>query len=406
MPIVTVFNGTFCNAEAVVRNLLETSGGGTVTDDDVAAKAAEQFDMPENKIRRAFSAKTSVFDKFTREKECSVACLRMALALLLEEKPAMVRGFSGLLIPPSVSHVLRVCLIADLPYRIERAKEAEGLSENEALERIRSEDADRAAWTETLFSVSDPWDPSLYDMVLPMSKMDPAEACALIEENLLKDALRRTPESKAAERDFLLAASVDVELSRAGHDVSVAARDGVATLTINKHVLMLSRLEEDLKAIAEKVPGVKSVETRVEKDGPQSQIYRKHNSEMPSKVLLVDDEREFVQTLSERLELRDMGSAVAYDGESALSMVDEDEPEVMIIDLKMPGIDGMEVLKKVKETRPEIEVIVLTGHGSEKDRQQCMELGAFAYMQKPVDIDEISEALKKAHEKVRQGRRV
>ena len=77
-------------------------------------------------------------------------------ALLLEEKPAMVRGFSGLLIPPSVSHVLRVCLIADLPYRIERAKEAEGLSENEALERIRSEDADRAAWTETLFSVSDP----------------------------------------------------------------------------------------------------------------------------------------------------------------------------------------------------------------------------------------------------------
>ena len=406
MPIVTVFNGTFCNAEAVVRNLLETSGGGTVADDDVAAKAAEQCDMPENKIRRAFSAKTSVFNKFTHEKECSVACLRMAVGLLLEEKPAVVRGFSGLLVPLSVTHVLRVCLIADLPYRIERASEAEGLSEEEALKRIRSDDADRAAWTETLFSVPDPWDPSLYDMVLPMNKMDPAEACALIEENLLKDALRRTPESEAAERDFILAASVDVELSRAGHDVSVSARDGVATLTINKHVLMLSRLEEDLKAIAEKIPGVKSVETRVVKDCHQSQIYRKHNSEMPSKVLLVDDEREFVQTLSERLELRDMGSAVAYDGESALNLVAEDEPEVMIIDLKMPGIDGMEVLKKVKETRPEIEVIVLTGHGSEKDRQQCMELGAFAYLQKPVDIDEISEMLKKAHEKVQQGRQV
>ena len=74
----------------------------------------------------------------------------------------------------------------------------------------------------------------------------------------------------------------------------------------------------------------------------------------------------------------------------------------MIIDLKMPGIDGMEILKQVKTTRPEIEVIVLTGHGSEADRKRCMQLGAFAYMQKPVDIDELSETLKKAHEKIQQ----
>jgi YesN/AraC family two-component response regulator len=91
---------------------------------------------------------------------------------------------------------------------------------------------------------------------------------------------------------------------------------------------------------------------------------------------------------------------VAYDGESALTLVAEDDPEVMIIDLKMPGIDGMEILKQVKTTRPEIEVIVLTGHGSESDRKRCMQLGAFAYMQKPVDIDELSETLKKAHEKI------
>ncbi len=65
----------------------------------------------------------------------------------------------------------------------------------------------------------------------------------------------------------------------------------------------------------------------------------------------MDDEREFVQTLSERLLMRDMGSAVAYDGESALNMIAEDEPEVMILDLKMPGIDGIEVLRRVKESR-------------------------------------------------------
>jgi DNA-binding NtrC family response regulator len=68
----------------------------------------------------------------------------------------------------------------------------------------------------------------------------------------------------------------------------------------------------------------------------------------------------------------------------------------------MPGIDGIEVLRQVKETNPEIEVIILTGHGSEADRETCMKLGAFAYLQKPVDIDLLSETLKKANEKIRE----
>jgi DNA-binding NtrC family response regulator len=144
------------------------------------------------------------------------------------------------------------------------------------------------------------------------------------------------------------------------------------------------------------------VETKVGKNYYKADIYRKFDFETPSKVLLVDDEREFVQTLSERLLLRDMGSAVAYDGESALRLVKEDEPEVMILDLKMPGIDGIEVLRRVKETNPEIEVIILTGHGSEADRETCMKLGAFAYLHKPVNIDLLSDTLKKANEKIKQ----
>ena len=86
-------------------------------------------------------------------------------------------------------------------------------------------------------------------------------------------------------------------------------------------------------------------------------------------------------------------------------MIDEneDEPEVMILDLKMPGIDGIEVLKRVKQTRPEIEVLILTGHGSEEDRETCMRLGAFAYLRKPVDIDVLTETLRRANEKMRQN---
>lgn len=130
---------------------------------------------------------------------------------------------------------------------------------------------------------------------------------------------------------------------------------------------------------------------------------KKDTSQMPSKVLLVDDEKEFVQTLSERLQMRDMGTAVVLDGKSALDLVHTDAPEVMIIDLKMPGTDGMEVLKQVKRTNPRIEVIVLTGHGSEQDKKRCMDLGAFTYMQKPVDINVLSLSLKKAHEKIKAG---
>ncbi|BBO85252.1 hypothetical protein DSCO28_58180 [Desulfosarcina ovata subsp. sediminis] len=402
MSVITLFSGIFCGADAVVRDVMDSTGYPLIDDSRVIAIAADLSGMPESKIQRAFSAKASVFNKFTHEKECSIAGLRLALATELAGRPAVVSGFSGLLLPRTISHVLRVCLIAETPFRIAQAQKAQMQDEKEILKQIHARDADSAAWIENLWGIKDPWDSEFYDMVIPMSQVDAAKAGALIEENLLKDALRRTEVSIQAEKDFLLAATVEMALCRSGHDVSVSAEKGAVVLSINKQVLMLARLEEELQSIAEKIPGVASVTTRVGKDFHQAHIYRKHSFEIPSKVLLVDDEREFVQTLSERLELRDMGSAVAYDGESALSIVNEEEPEVMIIDLKMPGIDGMEVLRQVKRTRPEIEVIVLTGHGSENDRQQCMALGAFAYIQKPVDIEELSDTLKRAHAKIRQ----
>jgi CheY-like chemotaxis protein len=203
--------------------------------------------------------------------------------------------------------------------------------------------------------------------------------------------------------DFLLAAKVETELVSKGHSVQVEAKDGTITLSINQKVLLVDRLEKELLEIAGPVEGVKDVSVKFGKDFYEADIYRKMDFELPSKVLLVDDEREFVQTLSERLMLRDLGSAVVYDGASALDLVNSDEPEVMILDLKMPGIDGIEVLRRVKAERPGIEVVILTGHGSEKDRETCMELGAFAYLNKPVDIDVLSETLKKAYSKVRNS---
>lgn len=114
------------------------------------------------------------------------------------------------------------------------------------------------------------------------------------------------------------------------------------------------------------------------------------------KVLLVDDEEEFVKTLAERLEIRDLSSDTVYDGEGALSYVENQEPDVMVLDLKMPGIDGMDVLRKVKKAYPDIEVIMLTGHGTKKDEEEARRLGIFDYMEKPVDIDSLVKRMKDA----------
>ena len=114
------------------------------------------------------------------------------------------------------------------------------------------------------------------------------------------------------------------------------------------------------------------------------------------KILLVDDEHEFITTLAERLELRGIGARVVFDGESALEAVAADEPHVMVLDVLMPGIKGLEVLERVKRTNPNVQVLLLTGHGSTRDGIEGMRLGAFDYMMKPLNIDTLIEKMESA----------
>lgn len=116
----------------------------------------------------------------------------------------------------------------------------------------------------------------------------------------------------------------------------------------------------------------------------------------PMKILLVDDEREFVTTLAERLELRNMEVAIAMNGEEALGLVENDPPQVVVLDVMMPGLGGLEVLEKIKAMDSRIQVILLTGHGATKDGIRGMQLGAFDYLIKPIDIDELIDKLNEA----------
>jgi two-component system response regulator CpxR len=401
MSIISVVSATFCREDEVIQGVLDRTGLRLVTDQDLVNRAAKSSGMSEAAIAKAFSSKRSVFNSFTRERERTIAHLKVAVAQVVAGDGVLLAGFCAHLVPSRISHALRVCLVADLTSRIARAKAVEGIGDKAAVREIRRADDDLAAWALDHRGCADPWTASLYDIVLPTDKTPLDEGVRLIVESLANEAVQPTAESRQAVDDVLTGARVETALATAGHQADVECRDGHVILTINKHVLMLGRLEEELKEIAGPVDGVRSVETRVGKEFYRTDIYRRIDFEAPSRVLLVDDEREFVQTLSERLEMRDVGSAVAYDGESALQMVEHDEPDVMILDLKMPGIDGIEVLRRVKETNPHVEVIILTGHGSDEDCATCMELGAFAYLQKPVDIDALSETLKRANEKAR-----
>lgn len=114
------------------------------------------------------------------------------------------------------------------------------------------------------------------------------------------------------------------------------------------------------------------------------------------RVLLVDDEKEFVSTLAERLEIRGLSVRVAFDGQEAMRILDNEAFDVIVLDVRMPGLSGLEVLKRIRTQKPEIPVILLTGHSATRDGIEGMRLGAFDYLMKPVDIDRLMEKMQEA----------
>ena len=121
------------------------------------------------------------------------------------------------------------------------------------------------------------------------------------------------------------------------------------------------------------------------------------------RVLLVDDEEEFVSALSERLLLRGLEAETALDGEEALAKMSEREFEVVILDVMMPGLGGLEVMKKIKRSYPRTQVILLTGHASTREGIEGMRLGAFDYLIKPVDIEEMLVKMQEAAVAMEKG---
>jgi two-component system response regulator CpxR len=120
---------------------------------------------------------------------------------------------------------------------------------------------------------------------------------------------------------------------------------------------------------------------------------------MSTKVLLVDDEEQFVDVLAERLETRGFQVSTAFDGDQAISFVDEHDVDVVILDVQMPGRNGIETLQEIKRMRPITEVIMLTGHATVETAIQGMKLGAYDYLMKPTDTVELVEKITNAQKR-------
>lgn len=116
-------------------------------------------------------------------------------------------------------------------------------------------------------------------------------------------------------------------------------------------------------------------------------------------VLLVDDEVEFLETLVKRLKKRKLTVAGVNGGEDAINFLKDTPMDVVVLDVKMPGMDGLETLREIKKICPLVEVIMLTGHANMEVAIEGMELGAFDYLMKPMDIDELLYKLQDAYKK-------
>lgn len=397
MSSIAMFPCTFTPVAEVAEQIAKKLGLQMYNDKDLMFDTAQKYNVSVDKLEQALYGKTSVFNQFTLEKEKTINQLKAVLGeKLAVQEHCLYYGYMALLLSPKISHVLKVLLVAAKKSRIEKGI-ASGLTQKESKKIVHADDVKAYGFSDFLYK-KEPFDSSLYDLVAPVELKSEDDLVEIVCRYYHKTSLLPSPKSLQGIRDMMVEVLAESRMLEAGHKLDIHFDDGDLLIKVEKSVFNFDKLVAELTGLAKEIEGVKKV--TVEKSyNYNDSIYRRQRFDLPSKVLFVDDEKEFVQTVSDRLISRDVGTYGVFNGEDALDLIREDRPDVMVLDLKMPGMYGVEVLRKTKEIAPEVEVIILTGHGSNQDMLDCMELGAFAYMNKPIDIEELSATIKAAYKK-------
>ena len=254
MSVVVIFSGSFCNAEQIAKKTASSLGHKYVSE-NLLEEASQRYSVPKDKLFRAMHGPTPFLNKLTHEKEKHIAYIKAALAEIIQQNNIVYHGFASLLLPKSITHILRVCIAADHNFRVEMAVKNRGISIKDANNLVRKDDNQRYQWSQYLFGLS-PWEKELYDITIPMNASSVEDAVKIITDNTLKEAVRTSPESQKAITDFVLSARVNVALMEKNHEVDVSCDDGKVTIVINKFVKRLEHKKEQLQKITVAVDGV------------------------------------------------------------------------------------------------------------------------------------------------------
>lgn len=402
MSVVTIIGGVFCHTEKVADSLSKTTGW-RVVGNDLLDLVSDRSGFSRKKLEKALYSPPGVLDSLTHEQERCLAATREILAGLIAGDNVIISHPAAFLLPRYLTQILRVCCIGNFEWRLKQAVSSGNLSSRSAANTIHRLDGEMG-FLAGMTTGEGPWEERNFDAILPMHRLSVDEAVGIIMQNLANEAIRSSETTRKTAKDYLLATKIGMEIAHKGYDAEVVANEGKIEILINKFIMNLKPVEKELSELSQSIPGISQIVVRPGSRYNPPPLIRTPELSLPSKVLLVDDEKDFVQTLSERLKNRKYESSIAYGGEEAIAMIETEEPDVMVLDLKMPGIDGIEVLRRTRRDHPNVEVIILTGHGSEQEETLAMELGAFAYLKKPVNIDVLSRTMQAAYQKIRQNR--
>jgi CheY-like chemotaxis protein len=208
------------------------------------------------------------------------------------------------------------------------------------------------------------------------------------------DVLHHEP-ADSGRGDSALAAEVRAALSRNGYPVSVRVDDGFVSLAIMSHAEMLRVIARKLCTAVSDMEGVEIVDVGMVRTYHKTPAYRGLRRKAASRILR-EDAREFSPFLSERLRTGGKVSIALYDGERAWNADFERKPEVILLDADLPGVDGVEAVRRVRLDNPGAKVLVLSGIGLERDRQGYLDMDVSAYLNKPVTAAVLGDAIRGA----------
>jgi cytidylate kinase len=265
MAIITISRGTMSGGKQLAEMLADRLKYRCASR-EIIVEAANKYGVPENKLLDAIRKSPSIFQKLTFEREQYLAYIQAILCEYAKDDNLIYHGNAGHFLLPGVSHVLRIRLVAEMPYRIKAAMAQFSLSEKEAINYIKQVDRERVKWTKFLYG-KDWRSPELYDLVFNLGRTDLDFICELIVHAVKQPEFQATPQSTIAMNNLLLASKVRGALASI-HSVrldllEIHAENG--TVTISGKVKSPKLLDEILE-MADGIPGVDNINNKVRVD--------------------------------------------------------------------------------------------------------------------------------------------